>query len=116
MKRVATILAAIAGLLFASLALAVPVDGTYTSTDLGGLLLTGRASTHRTGINSGLPHVLHGQSWNGAALGTQWEIRCPTNAVGFSVQDNRNASGTGTLVYTSVYTGGTFTFFAGGWP
>jgi len=116
MKRVATTLAALAGLFVASLALAVPVDGTYTSTDLGGQLLTGRASTHRTGINSGLPHVLHAQSWNGAVLGTQWEIRCPTSAVGFSVQDNRDGSGTGTVVYTSTYSGGTFTFHPGGWP
>jgi len=105
----------IALLALPSLALAVPVPGVYTSTDLGGQLLTGRASTWRSGINSGLPHVLHSQSWNGATLGTQWEIGCPTENVNFIVQDNRVA-GVGTIVYTSTFNGGTFTFFAGAWP
>jgi hypothetical protein len=36
----------------------------------------------------------------------------PTN---FVVQDNRVA-GVGTIVYTSQFSGGTFTFYAGGWP
>jgi len=97
------------------LAVAAPVSGVYNSTDLGGQLLTGRASTWRSGINSGLPHVLHAQSWNGTALGSQWEIRCPTEPVNFLVQDNR-VNGTGTVVYTSTFQGGTFAFFAGGWP
>jgi len=96
-------------------ALAVPISGTYTSTDLGGQLLTGRASTWRSGVNSGLPHVLHAQSWNGSTLGTQWEINCPIEPTNFTVQDNR-IGGVGTVVYTSFFNGGTFTFFAGGWP
>ena len=94
---------------------AAPVNGIYTSTDLGGQLLTGRASTWRPGINSGLPHILHAQSWDGSALGTQWEINCPAENVNFQVQDNR-VNGVGTIVYTSNFTGGTFTFFPGGWP
>lgn len=96
------------------IALADPVAGLYTSTDMGGQLLTGRAATWRSGINSGFPHVLHAQSWDGAALGTQWEISCPTSS-SMSVQDNR-ISGVGTIVYTSTYSGGTFSFFAGGHP
>ncbi|MBK6898415.1 MAG: hypothetical protein IPH09_03850 [bacterium] len=96
------------------IAFADPVAGLYTSTDLGGQLLTGRAATWRSGINSGFPHVLHAQSWDGAALGTQWEISCPTSS-SMSVQDNR-ISGVGTIVYTSTYSGGTFNFFAGGFP
>jgi hypothetical protein len=94
---------------------AAPVGGIYNSTDLGGVLLTGRASTWRSGINSGLPHVLHAQSWDGTALGTQWDVSCPTEPVNFVVQDNR-VGGVGTIVYTSTFTGGTFTFYAGGWP
>ncbi|MBA4379072.1 MAG: hypothetical protein C0395_10555, partial [Gemmatimonas sp.] len=97
-----------------SLAFAEPIQGIYTSTDLGGLLLTGRAATWRSGINSGFPHVLHAQSWNGTALGTQWEISCPTSS-SMSAQDNR-VGGVGTIVYTSTFSGGTFAFFAGGWP
>ncbi len=102
-------------LLLPSLALAVPVPGTYTSTDLGGNLLTGRASTWRSGINSGLPHVLHAESWDGSALGNQWEVSCPTENAAFLVQDNR-VGGVGTIVYTSTFTGGTFTFLPGAWP
>jgi hypothetical protein len=91
-----------------------PVNGIYNSTDMGGQLLTGRASTWRPGVNSGLPHVLHLQSWNGN-LGTQWDISCPTETTNFTVQDNR-VGGVGTIVYTSTFQGGTFTFYAGGWP
>lgn len=100
----------------ATTAHAAPVTGIYTSTDIGGQLLTGRASSHRTGINSGLPHVLHGQSWNGT-LGTQWELRCATNNVGFSTTDLRNASGTGVVIYNSTYSGGQFELFntGGAW-
>jgi hypothetical protein len=114
MKRLALV-ASIALLCVPVLAAAAPVTGIYTSTDLGGQLLTGRASTWRPGINSGLPHVLHAQSWDGSALGTQWEMRCAVESDPFVVQDNR-VGGTGTIVYTSVFHGGTFTFFAGGWP
>jgi len=91
--------------------------GIYTSTDLGGQLLTGRASTHRTGINSGLPHVIHGQSWDGATLGAQWELRCPTNNVGFGTTDLRDANGTGVVIYNSVYQGGQLELFntGGAW-
>ena len=103
-------------LLFVSaLVSAAPVGGIYNSADLGGVLLTGRASTWRSGINSGLPHVLHAQSWDGATLGAQWEIRCPTENVNFVVKDNR-VGGVGTIVYTSTFAGGTFAFFPGGWP
>ena len=97
------------------LAQAVPVTGTYTSTDLGGVLLTGRASTWRPGVNSGLPHVLHAQSWDGVTLGAQWDLNCATENSAFSVVDNRSG-GVGTIVYTSTFTGGTFNFYAGGWP
>jgi len=99
----------------AGLVSAAPIGGIYLSTDLGGQLLTGRASTWRPGINSGLPHVLHCQSWTGTSLGTQWDISCPIEPTNFSVQDNR-VGGVGTVVYTSTFQGGTFTLFAGGWP
>lgn len=115
MKRL-SILSAFALLLAPALALAAPNAGTYTTTDLGGQLLTGRASTWRPGINSGLPHVLHGQSWNGSTLGTQWELRCAVENNPFAVQDNR-IGGVGTVVYTSQFTGGQFELFntGGAW-
>jgi len=82
---------------------------------MGGSLYTGRASTWRTGINSGLPHVLHIQSWDGATLGGQWEIECPVENNPFTIEDNR-VDGEGTIVYTSHFEGGRFTFHPGGWP
>ena len=116
MKRFAIATIAISLALAAAAATASPIGGTYTSTDLGGQILTGRASTWRTGVNSGLPHVLHAQSWNGTTLGTQWEISCATENSDFSVVDNR-IGGVGTVVYTSTFNGGTFTFFpvGGAW-
>jgi hypothetical protein len=97
------------------LATAGPINGFFNSTDMGGVLLTGRASTWRPGINSGLPHVLHAQSWDGTTLGTQWDLSCSIEPINFSVQDNR-VGGNGTVVYTSSYTGGNFSLYAGGWP
>lgn len=97
-------------------AFAAPVNGVYTSTDLGGQLNVGRASTWRSGVNSGLPHVLHAQSWNGTALGTQWDVSCPIEPVNFVVVNNLDGNGTGTIVYTSTFNGGSFTFFPGAWP
>jgi hypothetical protein len=82
---------------------------------MGGQILTGRTSTWRPGVNSGLPHVLHAQSWDGANLGTQWDINCATETTAFGVVDNRVA-GNGTMVYTSTFNGGTFNFYAGGFP
>ena len=102
-------------LLVPAIATAAPNAGTYTTTDLGGQMLTGRASTWRPGINSGLPHVLHGQSWNGAALGTEWELRCAVENNAFGVQDNR-VGGVGTIVYSSTFTGGQFELFNTGGP
>jgi hypothetical protein len=110
------LLCSMIGLIIApTFASAAPITGIYRSTDMGGVLLTGRASTWRSGVNSGLPHVLHAQSWNGSALGAQWDISCAIENVNYSVQDNRVA-GTGTVVYTSTFHGGTLTLYAGGWP
>jgi hypothetical protein len=104
------------GLIIApALASAGPIGGIYNSTDMGGVFLTGRASTWRPGVNSGIPHVIHAQSWNGSALGTQWDISCAIENVNFTYVDNRIA-GVGTIVYTSTFQGGTLTLYAGGWP
>lgn len=115
MKRLLTLATLAALVILPVLAQATPQDGTYTSTDMGGQILTGRASTWRSGVNSGLPHVLHAQSWDGVTLGAQWDISCATEISAFGVVDNR-VGGNGTIVYTSVFNGGTFNFYAGGWP
>jgi hypothetical protein len=108
--------AALTTFAFVAASSAAPIPGTYTTTDLGGQLLTGRASTWRPGINSGLPHVLHGQSWNGSVLGTQWEMRCPTENVNFTVVDGRDGNGTGPVTYTSTFNGGQFELYNTGGP
>jgi len=114
MKRLLTAAALSLLVILPVLAQAAPVTGIYTSTDMGGTILTGRASTWRPAVNSGLPHVAHIQSWNGTSLGTQWDISCPIENSAFLVQDNRTA-GVGTIVYTSTFTGGTFTLYPGAW-
>jgi hypothetical protein len=115
MKKLLTMATLTALVLLPILAQAAPVTGLFTSTDLGGQILLGRASTWRSGVNSGLPHVLHAQSWDGTTLGTQWDISCATETSAFSVVDNR-VGGNGTVVYTSTFNGGTFNFYAGGFP
>lgn len=54
-----------------------PVNGTYTSTDLGGLMLTGRYSESWFGGPLQVNNTLNEESWDGATLGTQWRWYCP---------------------------------------
>ncbi len=107
---------ALAGML-AAVASAAPVPGTYRSTDLGGSLLTGRASQSWSApLNAahGLGDVYNAESWSGASLGTQWAIQCGQQGAPQLVQDNRVA-GTGTVVYTNSFLGGGFYMNNGPW-
>ncbi len=54
----------------ASIATAIPVPGTYNSTDLGGSLLPGRGSTSRACLHTcgGVGDVFNVLSWDGAEL------------------------------------------------
>ena len=106
--------------LSASLAAAAPnqpVIGTYRSTDLGGTLLTGRASqswSAPANAAHGLGDVYHAQSWNGAALGTQWDFTCGTQNAPQTVFDTRVA-GTGAVFFSNTFVGGTYNFSNGPW-
>jgi len=88
-----------------------PLDGTYQSTDLGGSVLLGRYSEAYPNANGNLsPGVtLNSQSWDGAALGTQWMYFCavmvapPTLLV-----DNVDANGNGNRTYMKEFVGGSF--------
>ncbi|MGH7724623.1 MAG: hypothetical protein ACREOU_04270 [Candidatus Eiseniibacteriota bacterium] len=109
---------ALAALGVSSVAFAVPVPGIYSSTDLGGALLTGRASQSWTApLNAaqGLNDVFNSQSWNGAALGTQWAFSCGVQPAAQGVVDNRDGSGTGTVVFTNSFSGGNFYLNPGPW-
>jgi hypothetical protein len=96
-----------------------PAPGTYNSTDLGGSVLLGRASQsweQPLNAQQGLNDVFNSQSWNGAALGTQWRFSCGVQPAVQTVQDNRNGSGTGSVVFTNSFSGGTFWLsMAGPW-
>ena len=98
-------------------ALAAPVPGTYRSTDLGGALFTGHASQSwnlPSNAAHGVGDVYNSESWDGALLGTQWSFTCGQQGAPQLVQDNRVA-GTGTVVYTNSFLGGTFSFTNGPW-
>lgn len=96
------------------LALAQPVPGTYTSAFRGGNVLNGHSSVSRPTVNSGLPKIFHGQSWNGVALGTQWEIKCGVETVATPPDVSLYNAGTGTgfITYYQTFNGGTFTLYA----
>jgi len=98
----------------ATIALAqAPVDGTY-KTSLGDFL-EGRSSNAWLAPNT--PHVfgngLHGQSWDGATLGTEWEISCPTIANVVLLYD-LVIGGNGHRAYLITYVGGTVTLDGSG--
>jgi hypothetical protein len=103
-------------LLVAAPSAATPIAGVYNSTDLGGALLTGRASTSRACVNTcgGIGDVFNVASWDGATLGTQWTVVCGIESTPYTVNDGR-VNGTGPVTYTSTFNGGAFNFNPGPW-
>jgi hypothetical protein len=100
-----------------SSAFAGPNPGLYDSVDLGGSLLTGRASQSwalPANGNQGLFDVYNALSWDSALLGTQWGIQCGVQPAVQGVQDNRVA-GNGNVIYTNTFQGGTFYLNNGPW-
>jgi hypothetical protein len=93
-----------------------PTPGTYTSTDIGGLMLTGRFSESFVGGGPGqLGNTIHAQSFDGAVLGTQWSLSCVSIAAPPVVQsDTRDANGTGFVTYVTDYDEGEFVLEANG--
>ncbi len=113
MRKFSIVVLMIAMVAVPMMALAQPVAGTYTSAFRGGNVLNGRSSVSRPLPNSGLPKVFHGQSWNGAALGTQWEIKCgvETTSTPPDVSLYNAGTGTGFITYYQTFNGGTFTLY-----
>lgn len=104
-------------LVLAGTAFAAPVAGTYTSTDLGGSLQKGRGSQSwaaALNANNGLGDVYNSLSWDGTTLGAQWGFQCGLEPSTQGVVDNRVA-GTGTVVFTNNFVGGTFYLNPGPW-
>jgi hypothetical protein len=99
-------------------AIADPIPGTYTSALRPGAspgVQIGHMSVSRQYPNSGNPKVFHGQSWDGTALGAQWEFRCgvettltpPAYGPGFNF-----VTMTGLVTYSQAFSGGTFSLYA----
>jgi len=87
-----------------------PANGIYRSTDLGGLMLTGRFSESwvAPGTHGQIGNTVNTASWDGAALGTQWMLSCPH--IGTSpvlVSNTVDGTGSGEIVYRTIYSGGT---------
>lgn len=93
-----------------------PFPGTYTSPNRGGNVQLGRAAVARPFVNSGLPKVFNGQSWDGASLGAQWEIRCGVETVAQApdVSLFNSSTGTGVITYHQTFNGGTFSLYSVG--
>jgi hypothetical protein len=108
MKRLATVLMLL--LLFTGTGYAAaPLNGDYQSSDLGGPLLLGRYTEAWDGSGSALSPwtTLNAESWDGAALGTQWRYWCSTSETdGVLLTDNVNASGNGNRTYMKTFVGG----------
>lgn len=109
MHKLATTFVCI-GLLAATAALAgPPIPGNYQSTDMGGAISTGRYTEGWfPGGGALLPGTtLNAESWNGAALGTEWKYSCATEvAPAVLIHSTVNASGFGQKTYMKQFVGG----------
>lgn len=88
-----------------------PLPGTYTSTDLGGQVLTGRYTEGWGAGGGGLSAgaTLNCASWDGSTLGSQWRYWCGVQtAPAFLLSNTVNAQGNGQRTYVSTYVGGYF--------
>lgn len=113
MRKLLVVLLAIVVVVLPALVSAAPVGGTYYSANRGGNVLLGRASVSRPTVNSGNPKIFDGQSWNGSALGTQWEIKCgiETTPTPPDVSLYNPITGTGFITYHQTFSGGTFALY-----
>jgi hypothetical protein len=111
MRKLSSVLLSLIFVGIPMLAVAQPVPGTYTSPNRGGNVFVGRSSVARPTVNSGVPKIFNGQSWDGAVLGTQWEMQCGSEAVEQPADYSQYNAGTGNgfITYHQTFTGGTFT-------
>lgn len=108
MKSFATTLVLLGA--FATVAFAgPPLPGNYQSSDLGGPLSTGRYTEGWfAGGGALLPGTtLNAESWNGAALGTEWKYSCASEvAPAVLIHNTVNASGFGQKTFMKQFVGG----------
>jgi hypothetical protein len=87
-----------------------PLDGDYQTPDLGGTLYYGRYTEGWDPGGGALETgtTLNAESWDGAALGTQWRYWCSTeSAPAVLLIDSVNpTTGNGNRTYQKTFTGG----------
>jgi hypothetical protein len=86
-----------------------PLDGIYQSTDLGGSVYLGRYTESWDPGDGALDvgTVLNAESWDGAALGTQWRYWCGVEiAPALLLTNTVDANGNGNRTYQKMFTGG----------
>ncbi|HEX5133736.1 MAG TPA: hypothetical protein VFX92_14775 [Candidatus Krumholzibacteria bacterium] len=84
-----------------------PANGTYKSTDIGGLMLPGRYSELWFGGKLSINNTLNEESWDGANLGTQWRWYCPwISAAPALLVNTVNGAGNGQKIWRVTYSGG----------
>jgi hypothetical protein len=80
-----------------------PITGDYSSTDLGGTVMTGRWSE---GYASGVPNTFgngaHAESWNGVSGGSQWELTGLTLVSSTPISGSL-IGGTGIVTYLRIF-------------
>jgi len=89
-----------------------PATGVYLSLTQGGPVLDGRFSESWVGVDGPgqLGNTVDAQSWDASlGLGTEWKFYCPAIAAPpVIVEDSRDGTGTGDVVYQTEYAGGHF--------
>jgi len=86
---------------------AAPANGTYTSTDIGGLVLPGRYSESWYPNKLTVNNTLNEASWDGFTLETQWHWYCPwISSAPVLLFSNVDGFGNGMKVWRVTYTGG----------
>ena len=86
-----------------------PSLGNYTSTDIGGTLLTGRFSESWVGAggHGQIGNTVNIESWDKKSLGGQWKLWCATLAAPPQViEDSVDEKGNGYRVWMASYVGG----------
>jgi len=110
MRSVTSVLTVLAMVTIPALSLAgPPLNGDYTTLDMGGPVSTGRATESWDAGGGELlaGTTLSAASWNGATLGAEWRYTCGTLAApAVLLVDNVNASGNGNRTYMKTFVGG----------
>jgi hypothetical protein len=75
----------------------------------------GRFSESWMGGPGQVGNTINAQSWDGSTLGGDWVVSCAAIASPPTLEsDTRDANGTGDVVYSTIYGGGTFWFSMNG--